>query len=225
MENFTKTADRIKEFIDYKKVSVNKFSKTVGASNSYFNKLFKNKSSIGSDRLTRILNEYQDLNSEWLLTGEGEMLKAYTSADNVLSLNDPQSDYNSYPLFKMSHLLECDSDFSLNSEGIDEHYKVPKFRNQKVDFIVESVDNSMYPKYKSGDILACKKITSSNFIQWNEVHIVITKEQGILVKRLTESESKDSYIAISENEKHTPFEIPKSEVVALALVIGSICLE
>ncbi|WP_246118438.1 S24 family peptidase [Apibacter muscae] len=75
MENITKLSDRIKYFIDYKCISINKFSLSVGASNSYFNKILKDNNSIGSDRIEKILRTYPEMNPEWLLTGKGEMLK------------------------------------------------------------------------------------------------------------------------------------------------------
>lgn len=55
MENNTKISDRIKQIIDYKKITINKFSDSVGTSNSYFNKLIKNGTTIGSDKIENIL--------------------------------------------------------------------------------------------------------------------------------------------------------------------------
>src|SRR5690554_1338451 len=75
MENTTNLSKRIKQLIDYKGITLNKFSIQVGASNSYFNKVLKENSSIGSDRIERILRVFPEVNAEWLLTGQGEMLK------------------------------------------------------------------------------------------------------------------------------------------------------
>ncbi|CEN51816.1 conserved hypothetical protein [Capnocytophaga canimorsus] len=41
MENFTNLSDRLRLFIEYKGISINKFSASVDASNSYFNKIFE----------------------------------------------------------------------------------------------------------------------------------------------------------------------------------------
>lgn len=75
MENFTKSIDRLSKFIDYKGISFNKLATIIGVSNSYFSKMVKNKASIGSDILEKIVRVYPDMNSNWLLTGEGEMIK------------------------------------------------------------------------------------------------------------------------------------------------------
>lgn len=74
-ENFTKTIDRITLYIEHKHISIHKFSLEIGVSNSYFNKMIKNRASIGSDIIEKILRSYDDLNPTWLLTGIGNMLR------------------------------------------------------------------------------------------------------------------------------------------------------
>jgi len=75
MENITKTIERLVKYIEYKDLSLNKFSLSIGVSNSYLHKMIKNKASIGSDIIENILRIYPELNPAWLLTGEGDMLR------------------------------------------------------------------------------------------------------------------------------------------------------
>ena len=74
-EKFTNISDQVKQFIDYKKVSINKFSTVVGVSSSYFNKMLAKSSSVGSFIMQKILRGYPEINPSWLLTGEGPMLR------------------------------------------------------------------------------------------------------------------------------------------------------
>ncbi len=74
------TLQRIKEFIDYKGISVRSFEQAVGFSNGSFASQLKNNKTIGVDKLENILHIYQEINIEWLLTGKGEMLKEAQSA-------------------------------------------------------------------------------------------------------------------------------------------------
>ncbi len=74
------TVDRIKEFIDYKGLSVRKFEEMTGFSNGSFASQFKNNKTIGVDKVENILNVFPEINTEWLLTGVGEMLKTEGSA-------------------------------------------------------------------------------------------------------------------------------------------------
>ena len=63
--------ERIKQIIDYKGISIRKFSEKIGISHSLLNNI----KVIGSDKLENILNIFPEINPEWLLTGRGNMLK------------------------------------------------------------------------------------------------------------------------------------------------------
>ena len=67
--------ERIYQLIDYKKDSVYKISNEIGVSNGYFSKTKAKKGSVGGDIIEKIVNYYTDVNVEWLITGEGPMLK------------------------------------------------------------------------------------------------------------------------------------------------------
>jgi|WetSurMetagenome_2_1015567.scaffolds.fasta_scaffold18593_5 hypothetical protein len=67
---------RLKEYIDSKGISISKFEKSIGMSNASFGKSLKSGGTIGADKLEIILNHYPDINLEWLVTGNGEMLKS-----------------------------------------------------------------------------------------------------------------------------------------------------
>ena len=104
-----------------------------------------------------------------------------------------------------------------------ERYVVPVFKG--ADFLIPVKGSSMYPKYSSGDIVACKRVPMSDlFFQWNKVYVIDTK-QGALIKRIKPGSDKDHVLIVSDNEKYDPFELPYSAINAVALVIGVIRLE
>lgn len=63
--------ERILQFIEYKRLSKNKFYKETGLSNGILDK----QGGISSDSLEKIYYVYPEINLDWLLTGKGEMLK------------------------------------------------------------------------------------------------------------------------------------------------------
>jgi hypothetical protein len=71
-----KTIDRLMQFIKYAGLSARQFDMSIGAGNGYTLRMKKNNASIGSDVIENIIKTYPQLNVVWLLTGEGEMLKA-----------------------------------------------------------------------------------------------------------------------------------------------------
>lgn len=68
----TTSKDRLIEFLSFLELGQNAFEKKVGIANGYISKL---KSSIGSGHIGKISTAYPELNTTWLLTGEGEMIK------------------------------------------------------------------------------------------------------------------------------------------------------
>ena len=76
--------DRLVEYLDYKGINKNRFSKTIGVSPAYVNSIRK---SIQPDKIKSIAVSFPDLNIEWLLTGEGEMV----NKDNHAKVSDTVS--------------------------------------------------------------------------------------------------------------------------------------
>jgi len=103
-----------------------------------------------------------------------------------------------------------------------ERFIVPTFRG--AEFLIQVKGSSMYPKYSSGDIVACKKLPLDTFFQWNKVYVVDT-EQGVLIKRIKQGKDEDHIILVSENERYDSFPLHKQDIHALAIVIGVIRLE
>lgn len=70
MENSVK--QRLIEFLKYLKIGQNKFEKLVGISNGYIAHLKANPS---PEKINMICSVYPELNRDWLLYGEGSMLR------------------------------------------------------------------------------------------------------------------------------------------------------
>ena len=105
------------------------------------------------------------------------------------------------------------------------HYDVPDFAAAHADVLIRVSGSSMYPKYSSGDILACRKILEVNCIQWGKIY-VIDSQQGAMVKRLFEIEGDAEHILCkSDNANYPPFKLPKNEIRSLSIVVGAIRLE
>ncbi len=116
------------------------------------------------------------------------------------------------------------SKFAIEERDVKAYYVIPKFQHKKVDFMIEVEGSSMYPKYNSGDVVACRIINEKSFLQWNKTHVVATKDQGIIIKRIKQG-SDGSLLMISDNKDYDPFPVPIDEIEGIALVVGVIRLE
>lgn len=78
------TLKRIKEYIDFKGIRISTFEKSIGISNGSFGGQLKKNKTIGVDKLESILRLYPDLSAEWVLTGNGTMLKDTESYEQTI---------------------------------------------------------------------------------------------------------------------------------------------
>lgn len=225
-DKITNIKERVLQIAEFKGVSKEKFFDEIGM--TYGN--FKGKSKetpLNSNAIADILTIYKDISAEWLLTGVGSMTKKEVRNENILA--EPKTEYGGlkkYPLVEQTAIGGFGSNsFTLQDRDIKEYYVVPKFRHKQVDFMIEVEGSSMYPKYNSGDIVACKIIQEDGFIQWNKTHVVGTKDQGIIIKRIKKGSQETTLTMVSDNENYDPFEVPKDEITGLALVVGVIRLE
>ncbi len=102
-------------------------------------------------------------------------------------------------------------------------YVVPMFKG--ADFLIPIKGSSMYPKYSSGDVVACKKLESWSFFQYGKVYVIYTS-QGPIIKRIQKGIDPEHIKIVSDNEtRYPPFDLHRSEIKGVAIVIGVIRLE
>ncbi len=206
------TIERLYQWLESKEESIYKFSKQIGVSNGYFSKQKKANGAISSNVIEKIVNHYDDLNLNWLLTGNGFM-----KLDNTEILNNFDNN-KLIPLFKDVDLLR----FEYAKLKHLVNFYIPILEN--ADYLYQIHGDSMYPKYNGGDIVACKKIPLNSFFQWNKVYLFYT-DQGVLMKRVKECEDKNSIKLVSNNIAFESFEINLKDIKSIALIIGVIKLE
>ena len=71
---YCKMIDRIAKFIERQDISVSAFEKTIGASDGMIRRAIKNKTDIQAKWICAISDNYPNLNLNWLITGNGEMI-------------------------------------------------------------------------------------------------------------------------------------------------------
>jgi hypothetical protein len=74
--------ERILYYIDLKGIKKEGFFKKVDIMRSNFSGIGA-KSEFGGDKIAKILNEYPDINPDWLITGRGEMLRNNVNISHV----------------------------------------------------------------------------------------------------------------------------------------------
>lgn len=232
--------ERLVKYIEYQGDTKYKFYKKTGLSNGF---LDKNRN-IGSDKCEIISVYYPNLSLEWLITGKGDMekpnmqdslynesiIKSIRFSDEtkntenlIHSLNEPSTHYG-IPLIPIDAMAGFGTGGVQVMDYDTQKYIVPEFTELNVDFMIRVKGSSMYPKYNSGDLVACKKLVLSDiFFQWNKVYVLDT-DQGALIKRIKKG-SDDHILIVSDNPSYEPYELHLSKIHAIAIVLGVIRLE
>lgn len=166
-----------------------------------------------------LFTKCEGFSSEWLISGNGPMLKS----DLPCATKSEYLSNQGIPLIPVSAFAGIANGEVSVLEYECERYIIPLFKD--AEFLIPVKGSSMIPKYSSGDIVACKKLSLNDiFFQWNKVYVLDT-DQGVMVKRVHKSPDPDHIKIVSENPKYEPFDLHISKIHAIAIVIGVVRLE
>ena len=214
----TTVKQRLLKFIETKKLSINRFEKETGLSTGYVNNI---RVSMQPDKVMKIAHRFPDLNTGWLLTGEGSMLKEPEGVDGRRSVLSPADD--SYRLVPMYN-IDARGGFGTNDEVDGAEYIVDyvPFKDAKMgDICVPVVGNSMAPTYMSGSIVLLHRVERwREFLELGQVYMIVLKDGRRLIKELRASQEnrKENYLCVSHNPDFDPVELPKDMINHVFLV-------
>jgi hypothetical protein len=218
-----KAIERLHRYIDYKGSKPTRFEKELGLSNGYLGTQLKRNADLGESILNKVVDYCLDISPEWLLTGNGEMLKSDVQKPEQRKL---------IPVYDVSTIggnneLAANMDATTQpSEWIDGG----DWFSDATSAIHHYGDSMI--EYPSGCILALKRINDIQMIIWGKNYVVETDEYRI-TKRLQRGLSEGYIRAYSTNEEayqdgtliHQPIDILLSSIRRLELVLGYVVKE
>lgn len=208
---------RILQYIDYKGLKKGDFFEDadVSASNFRSKSLY---SEVGGDVLAKISSIYLDINIDWLITGEGSMLK---EIGNTLPLINKDS--KGVPYYDVDFIGGFDLVIGDNTMNPSFYIDFKPFNS--ADYWVNITGKSMSPFISHGDIVALQEFSSwkNGFILNGEIYAIVT-EDFRTIKIMRQSENKDCYTLIPYNksDEFKAQDIPKEMITAMFKVKGSI---
>jgi len=225
VNKFTKIKERIRHVADFKKVNKEFFFSQLGMTSASF-RGDKIDRPINSNAIERLLHSYPDVNALWLLTGKGDMFYVQNNEVNETQKHYRKEKQKHIPLIGTTALLKSEEAKFFAAEDVIEYYTIPKFEIAQIEFLF-SIDNdqSLQSPYKKGDLLGCKKLRNSTFIQWGKTFLIATK-QGVLVRKLFPVENENQFECRAEDLSTYPsFNIDRTEIISLSIVLGVVRME
>lgn len=209
--------DRIKLFREYLGIGQTAFEVNIGVARGYFS----NVKTLGSDRILRIHTKYPELNIEWLVTGNGEMIKNAEREQKTIEISE-----SAISKTKRKGALIYDIDATCGLSGRD-----IEFTDEKVigsidapeinpdSKIIFATGDSMLPLIASGDRVVIRKIESWDYFNYGQVYLIITNEYRLIKRVRRHPKDSDNLILLrSENPDYDDIDLPKREIIHLFIV-------
>lgn len=200
--------ERITTFVKHKKLTISQFEKACNLSNGYIASMRKG---FGREKLNNVLTKFPELNRDWLLYGEGEMLN-YGGNKSENNSNNP----NIVPLLPVSARGGSLDDFVASVKPEDCEKIISPING--VDFAMPVYGDSMEPEYPSGSTVLIKKINERAFIVWGQTYVLDTCN-GSVIKRILPGPDENSVTCVSLNSEYPPFVVRFEDMFGMYRVL------
>ncbi|MBW4362664.1 S24 family peptidase [Flavobacterium taihuense] len=220
---------RIIQVLENKGIPKEVFYKKIGMTSASF----RGKASetpINSIAIENILSEIPDLNINWLLTGNGSMIKSDSNFIKNPSETNYREEKKLIPLYDGVATAGTQETAMLDQthEPVEMIDAGDWFRDATAAMRVHG--DSMYPEYKSGSIAALREVQNKRLVVYGQDYLIETTEYRV-IKRLQKSDLPQNWLACSVNEEkyesssrliHEPFDVHIDDVKRLYQVLGNV---
>lgn len=162
-----------------------------------------------------------DIDMNWLLTGEGNMLSSESEKEEKLpSVNQT---YEGAPYFNVDFIGGFDLIVNDQTVTPDFYINYPPY-NQPGVVWCNLTGHSMEPEISNGDIIALREVTTPiQYLPAGEIYGIVTEEYRTVKRiRLSQKEGFVRLIPSNKSEEFCEQEIPISMILKVYAVLGSI---
>lgn len=200
--------EKILKYLDFKGVSKYEFYQKTGVSNG----VLSQKNGLSEDNILKFLSYYTDVNPEWLLTGNGEMLKVKSKFPLEIHSFDGEMPKGAKPFFNLP-VSAGNSLFEVM--GINRPdgfiYNLPGMAF--TENFLPVVGYSMEPEVKENAIIGVRKMDKWETLNTTKKYLIITRDDR-MIKYIEHDEINDDILwCVSPNYKR--FKVYKSDIVEI----------
>lgn len=207
--------ERLIEFLIHEGISKTEFGRKIGVSSAYVSSIRR---SIDKEKVKSIALNFPDLNIDWLLYGDGEMLRS--NHPHFIFDVENKDGTQKIPIYDLVATGGLVSVFQDQDAEPANYLSLPGL--PPVDGAVYIRGDSMAPLIKSGDIIIYKRVSlSEDSIMWGQIYLLsytFDQDSYTAVKYLRRSERPGHIRLASENPNFDPQDIPSSSITSLAIV-------
>ncbi|MEI3154372.1 MAG: S24 family peptidase [Odoribacter sp.] len=202
--------DRILQYIEYKGISKYECYQNTGITNG----ILSQKNGMTEDSILKFLSYYKDINPDWLILGQGSMLREENKIADLISY-DPSV---GVPYYDVDFTAGFDAIFN-NQTLLPAHNIVFK-PFEEAQLWCNVTGDSMADRINSGDIIALKEISLESIL-YGEIYAVVLDDVRT-VKILRKSSDPNRLRFIPINKEYDEQEFEKCRIQRVYAVLGSI---
>ena len=207
---------RLKEFLKQINISEGAFEGKCGLSTGYVSGI---KTGIGSTTMAKIRKAYSNLNTDWLISGDGKMFNKQQKEQNKDPISDTYIE-DSIPIY------DIEINAGVITRLIDDNNDIPlagwlylKDNPNTTGLIgVRAKGDSMSTFIDGGDIMLIRKLQNFDFIPPGHAYVVISEELSI-VKYVRNGKDDNHWTLRSHNANYEDFSVKRSAVKHLFIVV------
>lgn len=223
-----KAIDRLALFHEYLKKEHkfggrNVFERRIGKSEGYLSNAVKKKSEISSDLVANIVKEFPILNANWLLTGEGSMLKS--ERNNVTPVEEGHYMMVEYADLRASAGVLGGSDVTQLPET---HKRLVPREFDNGNFLIvrvdgDSMDDGTKRSLSDGDEVLIKEKLDYKIdeLPIKKALFVITTREGNVLKQIAEVNMTEEYVlcrSFNPDPRYDDFKIFFDDIYQIFIV-------
>ncbi len=209
MNNFIEVNDRILYIIENKtKSNKKKFAEIIGFAPQVISNIVSGRKSKPSyDVLNAILSSFDDVSAEWLLTGEGSMLKSEEITTTDITDGVP---FWNLPVSAGKSVADVVGGFApdgyikgLPGADISEN-------------ILPVTGTSMEPEISAGALIGIRKVNNWETLNTERIYFIITQDDR-MIKRI-EPDTEDDSILWCVSPNYPKFKLYKADIIEIQRV-------
>ena len=224
-----KIGKQLSKYIENQKVKQSDIAKKLNVSPSYISSVKRNLKGL-DDKSLDVWANLLGVNRNWLLTGEGSMLKETAQADNNAIFVAPyiKDELIYLPLFSVPALASF-MDNTSQATGTIETYPVYVAKGEAYTkdkhIVIEVKGESMYPTINNKAMILCEKVEPE---QWDNVQseqiIAIVYDNSFTIKRVLRNNlaTTNTLTLSADNPKYGTLEVARCDIKGIYKAIKKV---
>lgn len=197
------------------------FAEKLGTSQPTISAILSGSRPLSKGMLARIGEKYSNLNIDWLLTGEGDMLRIpqadKSSGEESVNIGNMQQKSD----FRLVPLINIDSVGGIHSDNIttpSEQYIIrmmPFTEAREGDVAIIQSGTSMYPTIPPGSALLIREVIGwKEYFGYGGIYVIWLKDGRRITKEIRryDADPKNYVWCVSYNPDVADEELPKSMI-------------